>query len=254
MIDLPHKAESRHCISCFRCVNPQARGGVEMTLRRPGHEIEAIRDHHANPTEIWFLFLDTGVALGGFLWLILPAYVTTRQVFGEWAVDRNWMWLMDVGPSWLMSVHPDRGETFMWLDFVMINGFMLGCMLLLTLVLAATTAAAALLARRTGARGSFADCFTELGYQYAPIALVSLVIGLGAELFEPLRHTAFGIEGVHIVKGALFLAGMFWSAWLADRILMRQGIATRYRWLPLLPGLAGSVATGIAWWPAIFGL
>jgi polyferredoxin len=254
MIDLPRKAESRHCINCFRCVNPQARGGVAMTLRRPGHEIEAIRDHHPNPTEIWFLFLDTGVALGGFLWLVLPAYQTTRQVFGEWAVDQNWMWLIKVGPAWLMSVHPDRSETFMWLDFVMINSFMIGCMLLLTAVLAATTAGAALLARRAGAHGGFGRCFSELGYQYAPIALVSLVIGLGAELFEPLRQTAFGIEGVHAVKGTLFLAGMLWSAWLADCILARQGIALRDRWLPLLPGLVGSIATGIAWWPAIFGL
>jgi hypothetical protein len=26
------------------------------------------------------------------------------------------------------------------------------------------------------------------------------------------------------------------------------------RWLPSLPGLAGIVATGIVWWPAIFGI
>ncbi|CAH2601565.1 4Fe-4S binding protein [Rhodovastum atsumiense] len=254
MIDLPHKAESRHCISCFRCVNPDARGGVSLRLRRPGEEIEAIRDHHPNPTEVWFLFLDTGVALGGFLWLVLPAYQDARQAFGEWAIEHGWAWITAIGPSWLMSVHPDRGETFMWLDFLMINGFMIGCMIALTVVLAATTAAAAVLARQVGARGSFAARFAELGYQYAPIALISLVIGLGAELFEPLRRTAFGIEGVHITKGILFLLGFAWSVWLADRVLVRQGVAAGRRWLPLLPGILGSLATGLAWWPAIFGL
>jgi hypothetical protein len=34
----------------------------------------------------------------------------------------------------------------------------------------------------------------------------------------------------------------------------RQGIAAARRWIPLLPGVAGSIAVGIAWWPAIFGL
>lgn len=253
MIDLPCKTESRHCITCFRCVNPQAKGGMEMVLRRPGVEIETIRDHNASPSEGWFLFLDTGVALGGFLWLVLPLFQDWRQAVGEWVLDHGWNWIDSVGPALLMSEHPARGETFFWLDFFMIVGFMLGCMAAMTAVLAGLTVVASLLARAVGADGGFRRRFSELAYQYAPVALVSLVISLGTELFEPLRPL-LGAGGVSAAKGAIFLIGVVWSIWLGERILARQGVAVTRRWLPLLPGLAGTILTGFAWWPAIFGI
>lgn len=254
MIDLPRKSESRHCIECFRCVNPKAAGSIRLELRRPGAEVETIREHRANPAEAWFLFLDTGVALGGFLWLVLPQYQQLRQTFGVWAIQNHIEWITKIGPAWLMSVHPARAETFLWLDFLMIVGFMLGTMAVLTAVLASLTAGAALIARRLGADGGFGQVFTELGYQYAPVALTSLIIGLGAELLNPLRYTMVGIEGVHIIRGGLFLIGVVWSIWLGDRILARQGLPLSRRWLPLLPGIAGSLFVGFGWWPAIFGL
>ena len=254
MIDLPRKRESRHCIECFRCVNPKAAGSMRLELRRPGVEVEEIRDHRANKAEAWFLFLDTGVALGGFLWLVLPQYQEMRQGLGVWAIQNHVDWITRVGPSWLMSVHPARAETFLWLDFLMIVGFMLGTMAVLTVVLACLTAVGAAIARKLGADGGFGQVFTELGYQYAPVALMSLIIGLGAELLNPLRNTAVGIEGVHVIRGGLFLIGVVWSIWLGDRILKRQGIDVSKRWLPLLPGIAGSLFVGFGWWPAIFGL
>lgn len=254
LIDVARKSESRHCIECFRCVNPQAKGSVRMKLRRPGKEIELIRDHRANPVEAWFLFLDTGVALGAFLWLVLPQYQQWRQAVGTWAIDRQWDWLLHTGSPWLVSVHPQRAEVFLWLDFVMIVGFMLACMVALTLLLAATTSACARLSGVVGGTGSFTQRFAELGYQYAPVAMMSLVIGLGGMLFDPIKNTPLGVPGVHALKGALFLLGVIWSIWLADRILARQGITAARRWIPLLPGVAGSIGVGIAWWPAIFGV
>lgn len=254
MIDTARKTESRHCIACFRCVNPSAAGGVKLELHHPGKEVERIRDHHANKAEAWFLFLDTGVALGGFLWLVLPLYQDMRQALGEWALAHGWDWLTRIGPSWLMVVHPERGETFMWLDFATIIGFMLGCMLVLTMILGAITALSARLARQAGAEGSFGRCFTELGYQYSPVALMSLFIGLGAELLTPLHDGPFGDFGVHAIRGGLFATGIVWSVLLGWRILERQGVPSAKRSLPLLPGLVGSLLVGIGWWPAIFGL
>lgn len=105
-----------------------------------------------------------------------------------------------------------------------------------------------------GGDGDFFRRFPELGYQYAPVAMVSLVIGLGALLFEPIRDTPLGPAGVQSVKGALFLAGVLWSIRLGNRILARQGVPPGRRWLPLLPGLFGSLAVSVGWWPAIFGL
>lgn len=254
MIDLAQKSESRHCIECFRCVNPQAKGSVRMKLRRPGVEIEEIREHRANTAEAWFLFLDTGVALGGFLWLVLPQYQNMRQALGGWALTYDWAWLLEVGPAWLMSVHPARAETFLWLDFVMITGFMLGFMVALALLLAGLTSASARLSGLVGGDGDARQRFTELGYQYAPVAMVSLIIGLGNMLFDPIEDTPLGSTGVHAVKGMLFLLGVIWSVRLGERILARQGVPRSRRWLPLLPGLAGSTAVGLCWWPAIFGL
>ncbi|TPW28877.1 4Fe-4S binding protein [Martelella alba] len=254
MIDLPRKAESRHCIECFRCVHPNAAGSVRLDIRRPGREIEDIRDHRANRAEAWFLFMDTGVALGGFLWLVLPQYQQWRQAFGVFAIRHHWTWVTEVGPAFLMSVHPARAEVFRWLDFVMIVGFMLAVMAVLTAVLATLTCASAWLSRRAGADTGFGQLFTELGYQYAPVALMSLIIGLGAELLDPLRYTGLGEAGAGAIRGGLFLTGLIWSIWLGYRILERQQVSPLRRILPLLPGIAGSLFVGLGWWPAIFGL
>lgn len=253
MIDLPRKEESRHCIECFRCVNPGAKAGLRLALRRPGIEVEDIRNHHANPVEVWFLFLGTGIALGGFLWTILPLWQDLRQIVGEWAIGQGWYWIGEPGPSWLMSVHPDRREVFVWLDFLLIVGFMGAVMAALTAGLAACTGLAAWLAGRVGGDAGFHRRFTELGYQCAPVAMVSLVVGLGGALFEPLRALA-GTEAVGLAKGLFFMMGLGWSLWLGDRILRAQGIGPAWRWLPLLPGFAGSLLVGFGWWSAIFGL
>lgn len=254
MIDLPHKAESRHCIECFRCVNPGAKGSVRLVFRRLGSEIEQIRGHRANFAEAWMLFLDTGIALGGFLWLILPQYQRLRQALAEWALERDLAWLFESGPPWLMSVHPQRGEVFVWLDFVMIVGFMSGFMLAMAVLLGGLTAAAARLSGLVGGDGSLRQRFTELSYQYAPVAMVSLIVGLGSMLFEPIGLTPLGSTGVQGAKALLFVAGAVWSVRLGERILAHQGVPVHRRWLPLLPGLAGSALVGLAWWPAIFGL
>jgi hypothetical protein len=178
MIDIYRKEESRHCIECFRCVGPRS-GGLKLLFRRPGHEIEHIGAYHANIVEVFFLFIGTGIALGGFLWLVLPIYQEMRQVMGGWFIEGGMYWIGEPGPGWLMSNHPERREVFVWLDFFMITGFMLGFAALLTALLGGTTLASAWLSRRAGGTMGLRQRFTELGYQYAPIAMLSLVIGLG---------------------------------------------------------------------------
>ncbi len=253
MIDLRRKEESRHCIECFRCVSPPAPGGLYLRLRRPGEEIEQIRGHHPDTSEVWFLFLGAGVALGGFLWTVLPLYERLRDAVGVWFIEHDWLWIGEVGPAWLMSVHPDRREVFVWLDFFMISGFMLACMVALTLGLAACTALAAWLAGRLGGDGSQRSRFVELGYQFAPVAMVSLLIGLGGGLFQALAWIGLPAMAVTALKLALFGLGILWSLHLGNRILLVQGLAPAARALALLPGLLGSSGVALAWWPALFG-
>lgn len=254
MIDIPRKEESRHCIECFRCVKPGSPGGLYLRLRPPGEEIAQIRCHHPNPYEVAFLFLGTGTALGGFLWLVLPQYQQLRQAVGGWFIQHGWYWVGEAGPWWLMSVHPERRELFNWLDFFLIVGFMLGVMLLLSLLLSATTGLSAWVAGRLGADRGFGERFVELGYQYAPVAMVSLVLGLGGELFAPLVTLGLSTASVGLLKGGLFFLGLLWSLHLGRQILRNQGVAGAGLWATLLPGVIGSALVGLAWWPAIFGI
>jgi hypothetical protein len=258
MIRIERKSESRHCIECLRCVNPEARGGLKIVFRRPGTEVAEIRRHHPNSAEVWFLFIATGLSLGGFLWLVLPQYQWLRQAIGAWAIDHGWYWIGNPGPGWLMSVHPAAREVFTWLDFFMIVGFMLACALVLTAGLAALTALASALAGRIQGEGGQADAtqrsrFVELAYAYMPVTMVSLVIGLGGKLFDALVVFGMPAAALTALKLALFAASALWSAALDHRLLGEQGLAGASRWAAALPGLVGVSLVALAWWPAIFG-
>lgn len=252
MIDLNRKEESRHCIECFRCVNPDSKGGVSLRLRHPGEEIEDIANRNPNMAEIWFFFLGTGIALGGFLWLVIPEYQSWRHGFGAWLLENEWWWALKSGPSWLMVVQPERREVFYWLDFITIVSFMVGVMALMGGVLAATSGIAAWLSGRVGGGWDLRSRFVQLGYQYAPVAMVSLVIGLGAKLFDLLTSVGLSSGQIQWLKVVIFIASLLWSLWLSDRILKHQGVDITWRWLPLMPGVAGSLVVGGGWWIAIF--
>jgi len=246
MIDINRKTESRHCIMCMRCVHPQRGGGLALRLRAPGTEVAEIRQRHPAASELWFLLLGTGVALGGFLWLALPQYQWLRQTVGEWAIDHGLYWIGQPGPAWLMAVHPEAREVFVWLDFLMITGWMLGVMLALTLALALLNAAAAALAGRFGAQADFRRRFVALGYQFAPVAMVSLLLGLGGGLFAPLP--AVWATGFRFV---LLAGALLWGIALGWRILADFSLRGLPAALAMLPGIAGSLAVGWMWWPAL---
>lgn len=252
MVDIRYKEESRHCIVCFRCVTPGARHGMLFHIRRPGEEVENIHDYHPNLPEVIFLFVGTGIALGGFLWLVLPTYQELRQSLGLWFFEHNQFWVGDSGPAWLMSVHPQRGEVYRWIDFLSIVGFMLTVMAGLTALLGAATALSAWLSTRLGTQKNFRRTFVELGYPYAPVAMISLILGLGAELFKSLTWIGMDATGIGLVKLGIFYLALLWSIFIGERILASQHVPWRWRWLPLLPCLAGCLLVGFAWKTAIF--
>jgi len=252
MIDLGSKDESRHCIECFRCVNPKAKGGLFFKLRMPGIEVEEISKNNPNMAEIWFFFLGIGIALGGFLWLVLPEFQSLRQMFGNWLVDNEYFYMLNSGPGWLMVNFPERREVFNWMDFTLIVSFMMGFMLLLSSVLTITTAASSWLAGYFADKNlSFRGRFIELGYQYAPIAMISLIIGLGAKLFELLTFIGMTTNQIAYLKVTLFTLSLIWSLRLSYKILANQGINRSIRWIPMMPGVIGSSIVGLAWWPAL---
>jgi len=246
MIDINRKTESRHCVMCLRCVHPGRRGGLALALRAPGAEVADIRNHHPAASELWFLLLGTGIALGAFLWLVLPEYQWLRQAVGAWAIDQGWYWVGRPGPGWLMVNHPQAREVFVWLDFLLITGWMLGVMTAFTAALGALNALAAGLAGRLGALGAFRERFVALGYQFAPVAMVSLLLGLGGDLFAALP----GPWQVPVKLAVLAGAGA-WGAALGLRILAGQGLRGWRAAAAALPGLAGAALVAAAWWPAL---
>jgi hypothetical protein len=248
MIDLRRKTESRHCVMCARCVSPRKAGGLALRLRAPGTEIADIARHHPALSEVWFLFLGTGVALGGFLWLVLPQYQTLRMALVNWAMSNGHTWLGEPGPSWLMVVHPEAREVFVWLDFLLIVGWMVAVMLALAGALAVLHAAGAWVAGRFGAAGSFRDRFVALSYQAAPAAMISLLLGLGVDLFKLLPNIA-----AQPIKIAALVGAVVWGAALGWRILAGMGLRGPGAAASLLPCVAGGAIIIAAWWPAVVG-
>lgn len=249
MIDLKRKAASRHCVMCMRCVQPDRPGGLRIALRVPGSEVADIARRHPSVSEFWFLLLGTGVALGGFLWLVLPEYQALRQAIAIWVIERGWLWIGRPGPGWLMAVHPEAREVFVWLDFLLIVGWMLAVMAALGLLGGAQTALAAWIAGRFGVAVPFRERLVRLGYQLAPAAMISLLIGLGGDLFALLPVVWAGTG-----KALLLVGAVLWGGVIGWRILAAMGLSGLRAGVALAPGVAGSVLIALAWWPAVAGM
>lgn len=254
MIAISQKQESRHCIQCFRCVKPSSPGGLFVRFRQLGEEIIKIRDHHPNLSEICFIFFATGISLGGFLWLILPEYQLLRQAIGAWFIDHGLYWIGNSGPSWLMSVHPELRQSYNWLDFFMIVGFMLSCMLIVAIVLSACTLLSSYLATRGQNQRSLMQSFTELGYQFAPVAMLSIIISLGDKLFSEFTSLGMSSTTLSVIKSVLLSFSMLWSIYLGKKLLEKQEVRGLKNGLALFPCILGTLFIGFTWWPAIFGV
>ncbi len=247
-IDLKNKSESRHCITCFKCVQPTTGKGIVLEVRKPGQEIEEIGKRNANFSEVFFLFSATGLSLGGFLWLLLPQYQLFRQAIGTWLLEQGAYWVGRPGPIWLMAVFPQEREVFVWLDFLSISLFMSGLMVIFIVLLSLLTITSSHLFFKN--TKSHFRLFLELGYQYAPIAMVSLIVGLGNDLFVHIAQSSFEIA--LFVKSGLFLIGLLWSLCLGWKISFPFEENSYIRIYKLLPTYLGTVIIAICWGLAIF--
>ena len=105
---------------------------------------------------------------------------------------------------------------FNLLDAVSIATFMLGMTVFVGAVLFLVTALSSLCLKRDD---SILSEVFALGYAYAPVALVSLVLGLGGILFDGMAE--LGIAAAFI-KQSLFIAGIVWSAYIAFSLARRM--------------------------------
>ncbi len=249
MIKLSCKDESRHCIECFGCVRPDTNSGLELKTRYMGEEVEYIARHNPNRSEIWMLLLTAGITLGGFLWLSHPLYQQWRRQVGEWLLQQKWFGAFEAGPAWLMSVHPEQREVFSWLDFSMIVSFMLGCMVLIAVSLAGFIALSAWMIRDKDY--DFKHDFMILAYQYTPVVLVSILLGLGGELFALFEILGFEASTISIIKVSLLILAVGWSVRIGVKILYQRHVRGRDAVLPLGVSALGSIFIGTLWCSAM---
>ena len=242
-INTANKVASSNCIECFRCVNPETSHSLRLRIRHPGIEIEEIKKREPSLWEVVFLFLATGLALGAFHWQVNPVYIQYKQAVGGFLLNRGLGGLIGKsGPWWLMVNYPQAGETFIWLDFISITTFMLIGMAGIVIILFMLTMLSASIVRE---KDPIMATVAKLGYLYAPVALISLIIGLGLILFQSLNDIGIDKDVVRIAQGFLFAAGGMWSLYLAVRLHNGWSMA-------VIPNIIGIAVVTAAWHRVLF--
>lgn len=242
-INTAKKVASSNCIECFKCVNHGAPGSLHLEIRRPGSEIEEIKKRGPDLWEVLFLFSATGLALSAFHWQVSPFYIQYKQAIGGLLLNIG---LGDFigwsGPWWMMVNYPEAGDVFNLVDFISVISFMLVSMSGVAIVLFLLTTLSALISKN---KDPLTVTVSRLGYLYAPIALVSLVIGLGLILFQSLG--AFGLSrgSIQMIQGVFFAGGGIWSFYLAFRLIGGLSLA-------ITPHIFGIGLVALAWYKALF--
>lgn len=252
--NLPYKVSNNNCIACGRCTfkqaNKQAKAGMGVYLRKPGAEVESILRSNPSWTEVIFILLSPGLSAGGFLWLILHQYQLWRDWVGGWALNLQWMWMFD-SANWLISSQA-WNQHFNWLDVICITTYMLAYGFGVAAVCAIFIAVAAkLLSSR---RYRFKEAFLYLTYQFTPIAILSIVIGLCGKFFQTMEHDFALPQLASIaIKASLFLASIAWTIYLLRKTVLRlQCRPVWQRYLAYFSLLAVIVLLVLLWYPAIF--
>ncbi len=242
-INTTNKVASSNCIECFRCVNPETSSSLHLNIRRPGLEIEEIKTREPNLLEVFFLFLATGLALGAFHWQVSPIYIQYKQALGSLLLNYGLGdFIGKSGPWWIMVNYQEAGEVFNWLDFTSITSFMLLSMISITVVLFLLTLLSVFMLR---GKEEVMTRVARLGYLYTPVALISLVLGLGLILFQSLVSLGLNKETVHTIQWALFTGGGIWSLYLAARL---HGLFSP----AMIPNILGIGLVAAAWNMALF--
>ena len=141
-----------------------------------------------------------------------------------------------------MVNYPEAGEVFNRLDFISITSFMIASMVCTMAILLILTVLSAFILRE---KEPIIATVARLGYLYAPVALVSLMLGLGQILFQSLAGLGLSNVIAQIMQGVLFGGGAIWSAYLAVKLHEIWGLA-------LIPNIASIGFVALAWYKVLF--
>lgn len=247
--NLPYKCSTNNCITCGACVNGKKKGGMGVYFRRPGEEVIDILNRMPSWSEVLFILLSPGLSAGGFLWLILHQYQQYRDAVGGWLLTHNALWAFNDAPVWIAS--QTWNQHYSWLDVGMITGYMFVYAVVFGGLFAGLISLSAQCLKTSAC--AFKQSFILLAYQYTPVAILSIVIGLSGKFFDVLHHD-FGITqhiGV-IVKCSLLGISVAWTSWLTLRLLQKypnKGSGLKCIVLVITLSTIGLIL--YLWWPAI---
>ena len=238
LLHVSHMTGASQCHACGRCAGH--RGAVSLSARSPAAEILAATARDTGRIEalllLWGIF---GVATGAFRWSGDPWFVTARQAIATWLVEREaWSLLETDAPWWLLTHQPQAGDTFAWLDGLLIVAYLGAAALVIGGALQLGVLAASRLAR----------------VPWAPLALV-LVPAAGGVLLaglSMLTQTQLRAEGIVLpwadaARAWLLALALVAALILAARRLARAPVGparAALAWLALAAALA---VVGLAW-------
>jgi hypothetical protein len=243
LLSVQQMSGAAQCHACGRCSGH--RGAVSLSVRSPAAEILASGPRDMGRAEAWLLVWGLfGVAIGAFRWSSDPWFVAWRQYCAAWLAERDWWTLLDTGaPWWLLTHYPAVGDTFAWLDGLLIPAYIGATALVMGGALQAGAWVAGRLARLP---------WTVLAAVWIPAAGAGVFVGLTL-----LTQTQLRAEGIYLPWLDTARAAVLAAAWAASLVLgaMRLAHDRVPPWRAVLAWLALAtplVLVGGVWWQQLF--
>lgn len=248
--NLPFKKTSNNCIACGRCTFKNSKSGMGVYLRKPGAEALQIQSNGPIWSEIIFILLCPGVCAGGFLWLILNQYQQFRNTVGMWAINHNWQWIFSQAPSAISS--QNWHQHFNYLDIICITSYMLFYSIIIGAIsfILIASASRSITPNYTAAKQKF----ISFCYNFIPIAILSIVIGLCGKFFQTMQHDFNMPQLVStLINSALLITSAIWSiSMLYKTVNFNPNISKTKKIIAFSLLLTNLLLLTALWIPAIF--
>ncbi len=245
LIDIRRMTSASECHACGRCAGH--RDAVQLAWRIPGIEILDLRTPATTAEAITLLFGVLGIASAAFQWTVNPWFVQIKTHLAEWLIEHDaFTLLQDNAPWWLLTHYPEANDVFTWLDGALILGYILGVGIALGAALWLGPALAARLVR--DARLTW----QKLSMALAPLAGVSVVLGLSMLTLTHLKAEHLNLNWVGDLRLALLALGIGGALWLAVRLLLIAQIGWLRRSLALVCMAWPAALMGVVWYRVFF--
>lgn len=243
LLSVQQMTGAAQCHACGRCAGH--RGAVRLSARSPAAEILASGPRDMGRAEAWLLIWGLfGVAIGAFRWSSDARFVAWRQYCAAWLAEREWWALLDTGaPWWLLTNYPAVGDTFAWLDGLLIPAYIGATALVLGSTLQAGAWVAGCLARLP---------WTVLAATWIPAAGAGVFVGLTLLTQPQLRADGIYLPWLDTARALVLCAAWAASLLLGAMRLGRDHVPLRRAVLAWLALAAPLALVGGVWWQQLF--